>query len=135
MSTPAAHVAGVARGDHEVDGSAVDVAGGALLGRSVRRRRSEEKRTLGRRAARGHCRQSVENRERHHVAKCNRKLELAIAAIGISYMPLFPLVSSNIQIVYIDIRQCGGVFEVSGYSARKYKCRGIERSSGSNATE
>jgi hypothetical protein len=70
------------------------------------------------------------------VAKCNRKLELAIAAIGISYMPLFPLVSSNIQIVIrpIDIRQCGGVFEVSGYSARKYKCRGIERSSGSTAT-
>ena len=68
------------------------------------------------------------------MAKCNRKLELAIAAIGISYMPLFPLVSSNIQIIYIDIRQCGGVFEVSGYSARKYKCRGIERSSGSTAT-
>ena len=31
MSTPAAHVAGAGCGDHDMDGSSVDVAGGALL--------------------------------------------------------------------------------------------------------
>ena len=31
MSTPAAHVAGAVCGDHDVDGSSVGVAGGALL--------------------------------------------------------------------------------------------------------